>query len=59
MVRVKFIYRDAFSHGQWNRQEGTFMTVKDCIRWYGLGEDCEYRILEVEELGDPHADGTR
>jgi hypothetical protein len=30
--------------------------VKECIEWYGLGKDCEYRILEVEELGDSPAD---
>jgi hypothetical protein len=56
MVRVKFIYKDRYSHGKWNQQEGIFRTVKECIEWYGLGKDCEYRILEVEELGDSPAD---
>ena len=50
MVLVKFEYRDSWSHGEWRRQEGTFKSVQDCIGWYGLGIDCDYRILSVEEI---------
>lgn len=50
MVRVVFEYRDAYSNGNWNRQEGIFSSVRECIEWYGLGVDCEYRIISVEEV---------
>ena len=50
MVLVKFEYRDSWSHGEWCRQEGTFDSVQECIEWYGLGIDCDDRILSVEEI---------
>ena len=28
----------------------TFSSLKECIKIYGLGVDCEYRILSVEEI---------
>lgn len=50
MVRVVFEYRDEWSHGKWNRQECVVSSVQECKKIYGLGIDCEYRILSVEEI---------
>lgn len=50
MVRVKFEYRDAWSGGKWNTQECVVSSVRECIKIYGLGVDCEYHILSVEEV---------
>lgn len=51
-VKVTFEYRDRFTKpdGSWSRQSGIFRSVRECIDWYGLGKDCEYRILTVEEV---------
>ena len=50
MLRIKFEYRDAWSHGEWRKQECVMSSVSECIRIYGLGTDCEYRIVSVEEV---------
>ena len=50
MVHIKFEYKDELSHGKWNKQECTVSSLKECIKNYGLGIDCEYRILSVEEI---------
>lgn len=53
MVKVTFEYRDRFTKpdGSWSRQTGVFQSVRECIEWYGLGKDCEYRIIKVKEVG--------
>ena len=50
MLKIKFIYRDEYTHGKWNEQECVVRSVKECIEWYGLGIDCEYQIISVEDL---------
>ena len=50
MVHIKFKYKDEFSHGKWSEQECTVSSLKECIKIYGLGIDCEYQILSVEEI---------
>ena len=50
MVHVVFEYRDEMSGGEWRRQECVVRSISDCIEWYGLGIDCEYRIVSVEEV---------
>ena len=50
MLHIVFEYRDEYSHGKWNRQECYCSSLKQCIEWYGLGIDCEYRIISVEEV---------
>ena len=50
MVRIKFEYADALSNWEWRKQECVVRSVEECIRIYGLGVDCEYRIIEVEEV---------
>ena len=50
MVRVKFKYRDELSKGQWREQECQVSSVQECIKIYGLGIDCDYEILSVQEV---------
>lgn len=49
MVKVKFEYKDEYSRGKWLEQECVVSSVEECKRIYGLGIDCEYRIISVEE----------
>lgn len=50
MVKVKFEYRDDYSNGEWRKQECAVNSVEECKKLYGLGVDCEYRIISVEEI---------
>lgn len=50
MVRVVFEYADSMSNWEWRRQEGVFSSVRECIKTYGLGIDCDYRIISVEKV---------
>ena len=50
MLHIVFEYRDEYSGDKWNRQECTMSSVEQCKKVYGLGVDCEYRILSVEEV---------
>mgnify|MGYP007101832497 CR=1 FL=1 len=52
MLRIKFEYRDQFTNGKWRTQTCVCESLKECIEWYGLGKDCEYRIVSVEKIGD-------
>lgn len=50
MLHITFEYRDAWSGEKWNRQECTVSSLQECKKIYGLGVDCEYRIIKVEEV---------
>ena len=50
MKKIKFKYRDYLSHYEWREQECICESVAQCIRWYGLGDDCDYQIISVEEI---------
>lgn len=50
MVHVVFEYADAMSNWDWRRQECDVSSVEECIKIYGLGVDCNYRIVSVEEV---------
>ena len=50
MLRIVFEYRDKYSYPKWNQQECTVHSVEECNRIYGLGVDCEYRIISVEKI---------
>lgn len=52
MLHIKFRYKDEYSHGEWSYQECIVGSVKECIEFYGLGTDCEYEILSVEEVSE-------
>lgn len=50
MLRITFEYRDEWSKGEWKQQQCIMSSVEKCKEWYGLGIDCEYRIIKVEEV---------
>lgn len=50
MLHIVFEYMDAYTNGEWNRQECIVSSVRECKEIYGLGIDCEYRIISVEEV---------
>lgn len=50
MLKIKFEYADAMSNWQWRQQECVMSSVSECVKWYGLGVDCMYRIISVEDL---------
>ena len=50
MLKIKFEYCDEMSRGEWREQECIVSSIAECKRIYGLGIDCDYRIISVEEL---------
>lgn len=50
MLKIKFEYKDEYSHGKWNEQECIVSSVEECERIYGLGVDCDYRIISIEKV---------
>ena len=50
MLKITFKYRDSYSGDRWNEQSCVMESVSECIKWYGLGTDCEYEIISVEEV---------
>ena len=50
MVKVTFRYADAMSGWKWREQSCVVSSVAECIRIYGLGIDCAYSIISVEEV---------
>lgn len=50
MLKIKFKYADAMSGWKWRTQECVMSSVEECIKIYGLGIDCEYEIISVEEV---------
>ena len=52
MMHIKFKYKDSLSEWKWREQECTVSSVAECKKLYGLGIDCEYQIISVEEVND-------
>lgn len=50
MVDIEFAYRDQYTGDKWNTQACRVSSVEECKRIYGLGVDCEYKILSVKEV---------
>lgn len=50
MLRIEFEYQDAYTNGEWRKQSCTCSSVAECIKFYGLGVDCDYRIISVKEV---------
>ena len=50
MLKITFMYRDELSKWEWRKQSCIMSSVQNCIDIYGLGIDCDYRILSVEEV---------
>lgn len=45
---IEFKYRDSFSNGKWLKQTCSCDNIEECIKFYGLGRDCEYEILTID-----------
>ena len=50
MKKIKFKYRDETSNWEWRGKECVVSSVEECIKIYGLGIDCDYQILSVEDI---------
>lgn len=50
MLKIKFEYRDELSKWEWRQQSCITSSVAECKKIYGLGIDCEYRIISVEKI---------
>lgn len=50
MLRIEFEYKDKYTNGKWNQQSCVVGSIEECKRLYGLGVDCDYRIIKVEEV---------
>lgn len=48
--RITFTYRDGYSFPKWNTQSCEMGSVEECIKWYGLGKDCEFEIISIEKI---------
>ena len=51
MYNIEFEYCDRYTNGEWRRQRCTVSSIAECIKIYGLGVDCDYRIISVEGVG--------
>lgn len=52
MKKITFKYADAMSNWEWRTQHCTVESVDECIRIYGLGDDCDYEILNIEDVDE-------
>ena len=52
MVKIRFKYKDQYTKGKWNEQQCIMSSVEECIRVYGLGVDCDYEIISVENIAE-------
>lgn len=50
MLHIKFEYKDDYTNDKWVEQECFVTSLKECKELYGLGIDCQYRIISVEEV---------
>lgn len=50
MLEITFEYRDELSNWEWRQQSCIMESVKECKEIYGLGVDCDYRIISVKEV---------
>ena len=50
MLEIVFEYRDERSGWEWREQRCTVSSVEECKKIYGLGVDCDYRIVSVTEV---------
>lgn len=50
MLKITFKYADAMSNWKWRTQKCVVSSVAECIKIYGLGIDCDYEILSIEEV---------
>ena len=46
---IKFEYKDRYTDGEWREQECIVRDLQECKDIYGLGIDCDYRIIEIKD----------
>ena len=53
---VRFQYADSYSNWKWRNQLCSVYAINEtdarskCIKLYGLGLDCDYKIISVKEI---------
>ena len=53
---IKFKYADSYSNWAWRNQscslygKDKYEAISKCKEMYGLGVDCDFEILSVEEI---------
>ena len=52
MYEIEFEYCDRYTNGEWRRQHCIMSSVSECIKVYGLGVDCDYRIISAIKVGE-------
>lgn len=50
MLHIVFEYCDSMSGWAWRRQECYVRSVAECVKIYGLGIDCDYRFVSIEQV---------
>ena len=50
MYEIEFEYCDEMSKGKWRKQSCVMSSFQECKKVYGLGVDCDYRILSVKKI---------
>jgi hypothetical protein len=50
MLKITFEYADEMSGWKWQRQTCVVSSLDECKRIYGLGIDCDYRIISIEKI---------
>lgn len=50
MLKIEFEYCDEMNGFKWRKQTCVLSSVQKCKELYGLGVDCDYRILKVTDL---------
>ena len=50
MFEIIFEYRDEMSGWKWRQQSCRMSSVEECKKIYGLGVDCDYRIISVKKI---------
>ena len=50
MLEIVFEYRDEMSGLEWRKQSCVMTSVEECKKIYGLGVDCDYRIISVTKI---------
>ena len=50
MLKITFEYADALSNWEWRQQTCIVSSLAECKRIYGLGIDCDYRIISIEKI---------
>ena len=54
--RICFKYADQYSNWNWRSQQCSISAENEaearlkCIRFYGLGKNCDYEIVSIEEV---------